>query len=429
VQDCGFDHRLITPAIRQNGLVGTNSIGQYCIVLLLEKAQSKMIAVSGVALTTYGRRKDGSSFRDWAALVFADALTMAELDTGDIDTLVVASESDFFTLQLNPASVIADDLGLAGVLAFRVEGGGASGQLAIHAGVARLMAGLARHVAVIGVDPSASGLPGDQAKDLYGFSFDAWTDGMTGASATMLYALSCQDFMARTGGTIDDLNYVTIKNRLNACDNPVAHLPRRHEKADIAASPMIASPYRRLHCSPLSDGAAAVILSRVDALPASRRLAPRITGIGAASDRTNLGARTNAGDFAAKRLAMQRACEMAGINAAQIDVAEVYDAYGGAELQAIAALGLSDQWQADLQNGVFHRDGRMPVNLSGGLMGQGAPAGAIGVGQTATCALLLEGRYHAGLQPARPLTYAVADTHGGICSTAAVTILSAAGAA
>lgn len=388
-----------------------------------------MVAVSGAALTSYGRRKDGSSFRDWAGQAFGEALAIADLAAGDIDTLVVASESDFFTLQLNPASVLADDLGLAGAVAFRVEGGGASGQLAVHAGVARLMAGLARHVAVIGVDPSASALPGGHVKDLYGFSFDAWTDGMTGASPTMLYALSFQDFMDRTGATIDDLDRVTIKNRLNACDNPKAHLPRRDREADIAASPMIASPYRRLHCSPLSDGAAAVILSRVDALPASRRLAPRITGIGAASDRANLGARTSPGDFAAKRLAMQRACTMARIDPKDIDMAEVHDAYAGAELQAVAALKLSDHWREDLRDGVFHRDGRLPVNLSGGLLGQGAPAGAIGVGQTATCALLLEGRYHPGLQPARPLTHALADTHGGICTTAAVTILSQPGAA
>ena len=73
---------------------------------------------------------------------------------------------------------------------------------------------------------------------------------------------------------------------------------------------------------------------------------------------------------------------------------------------------------------MFERDGRLPVNLSGGLLGQGAPVGATGVGQTATCALLLEGRYHSLLQPGQALTHALADTHGGICTSAAVTILS-----
>jgi acetyl-CoA C-acetyltransferase len=382
------------------------------------------VAVAGSALTPFGRRKDHSSFRDWAADAFFGALTMADLDQSDIDMVIVASESDFFTLQLNPASVIADDLGLAGAATFRVEGGGASGQLAVHAAVARLTGGLSRHVAVIGVDPSASTLPADQVKELYSYSFDAWTDGMNGASASVLYALSFQDFMARNGVGVEDLDLVTIKNRQNACDNPGAHLPRRHDTAEIAVSPMIAAPYRRLHCSPLSDGAAAVILSRVDALPGSRRTASRITGIGAASDRTNLGARAKPGDFSAKRQAMQRACAMAGIGPTQIDVAEIYDAYAGSELQSIAALGLSKDWRGELHDGAFAKDGRLPVNLSGGLMGQGAPVGATGVGQTATCAMLLEGRYHPDLQPTRSLTHALADTHGGICTTSAVTILS-----
>ena len=135
-----------------------------------------MVAVIGAALTPFGRRTDGSSFRDWAAAAFWQALAMAELQAADIDALVLASESDFFTLQLNPAAVIADDLGLSGAALLRVEGGGASGQLAVHAAMAQILGGPAKRVAVIGVDASASALPGAVTRDLYGFSFDAWTD-------------------------------------------------------------------------------------------------------------------------------------------------------------------------------------------------------------------------------------------------------------
>ena len=109
-----------------------------------------MVAVIGAALTPFGRRTDGSSFRDWAAAAFWQALAMAELQAADIDALVLASESDFFTLQLNPAAVIADDLGLSGAALLRVEGGGASGQLAVHAAVAQILGGLAKRIAVIG---------------------------------------------------------------------------------------------------------------------------------------------------------------------------------------------------------------------------------------------------------------------------------------
>ncbi|WP_421855935.1 thiolase family protein [Oricola sp.] len=389
-----------------------------------------MVLVIGAALTAYGRRKDGSSFRDWACSAFDAALAMSGLERTDVDALVVASESDFFTLQLNPASVLAQDLGLFGKATLRVEGGGASGQLAVHAGAERILSGRARRVAVLGVDPSASALGGDCVRRLYGYSFDAWTDGMTGVTATALYALSWQAFAAEHGGSDADLAAVTIKNRRNARSNPGAHLPRAHSEEEIKASPMIASPYRRLHCSPLSDGAAVLILSAPEAAPANRRKsAARITGIGASSAMPGLGHRTNPGRFIAKTRAMKQAVSMADIAPSDIGLAEIYDAYAGAELQGIAALGLADDVVYAARGGDFAPAGRCPVNLSGGLMGQGAPVGATGVGQAATCALLLEGRYHAALQPTRTPRHALADTHGGIATTCAVTVFSAGAAA
>jgi len=390
-------------------------------------AQSKVV-VCGAAITAFNRRTDGSSFRDWALTAFEDALTLSSLERQDIDALVVASESDFFSLQLNPASVLASDLGLVGASTMRVEGGGASGQLAIHTAARFIQSGAYKHVAVVGADPSASQLSGSAIKSLYGFSFDAWTDGMTGVSSTALYALSFQAFMQRVPVTDHHLGQVTKQNRANATHNPRAHLGKMHSQQEIDESPMLANPYRRLHCSPLSDGAASLILSASGYRPAKRKAAPTIVGIGAASDTAHLGARSDAGDFAAKRQAMQRACREADILPTKINIAEVYDAYAGAQIQAIDALGLSDDIPKDMQSGRFDKNGPCPINLSGGLMGQGAPVGATGVAQTASCALLLEGLYEEKLQPKTLPQYALADTHGGVCTTAAVTLLAGAAA-
>lgn len=383
------------------------------------------VVVSGAAQTPFNRRKDGSGPRDWAATAFNVALKTARLDPHQIDALFIGSESDFFALQLNPSSVLASDLGLTGAPAVRCEAGGASGQMAVQQAITAVQSGLYRHVAVIGVDASASGLPAEKIKELYGFSYDAWTDGLTGLTSTALYALSWQAFAPVYGLGPEDLAAVTQQNRSNACDNPDAHLPRQDRSEEIDASPMIASPYRRLHCSPLSDGAAALILSHTSTEPRSE--APVVAGIGSATDAMHLGARPRPGQFAAKQRAMKKACELAGIAPSAIGVAEVYDAYAGAQLQALAALGLSDSPAEDLRSGAFAPGGRCPVNLSGGLMGQGAPAGAIGVAQVAACARMLDGRYHAALQPSSIPNYALADTHGGICTTAGVTILKRAG--
>lgn len=384
------------------------------------------VAVSGMAITPFNRRKDSSSFRDWAFSACQKALAQSTLAPADIEALFVASESDFFTLQLNPASILASDNAIHGAATTRVEGGGASGQLAVHAAVRAIQSGAYKHVAVIGVDPSASQLPADAVRTLYGYSFDAWHDGMTGVSATALYALSYQLFADKHKTRDAHLAKVTITNRSNAMLNPNAHLGRTHTAEEINDSPVVASPYRRLHCSPLSDGAAAMILSGTNALPVERRHAAQIVGIGAASDHAHLGSRKEPGNFAAKTLAMQRACNEAGITPHSIELAEVYDAYAGAQLQALMALGLSHDLLSDIESEKFTVHGECPVNPSGGLLGQGAPVGATGVAQTISCAMQIEGKYHSALQRPTPPDFAVADTHGGVCTTSAVTILSGA---
>ncbi|MCR9139482.1 MAG: thiolase family protein [Alphaproteobacteria bacterium] len=389
-----------------------------------------MVLVAGTGMTAFNRRKDGSGFRDWAREAFETTLETSGIDRDDLDALVVASESDFFSLQLNPSSVLADDFGLKDAACHRVEGGGASGQLAVHAGVSMVLSGLAGSVAVVGFEPSASFLDTKTVTALYGFSFDAWTDGMTGISATALYALSAKAFMRRTGASTSDFAAVAVQNRANACRNPNAHLPLETSERDVLDSPMVSDPYRRLDCSPLSDGAAAIILCAPEKAPASRRAAPRIVGIGAANDRVRLGDRPDPGSFDAKKCAAKKAYRMADVSRpdSQIGIAEVYDAYSGAQLQAIEALGLSDDVIGAHRNRLFAPAGPLPINLSGGLLGQGAPVGATGIAQVIACSRQIEGTYHEGLQLAQPPRLAVADTHGGVGTTCAVTVLKSADA-
>ena len=380
---------------------------------------------AGGAMTPFNRRKDGSSFRDWARVAVQGALADAGLEAGDIDALIVASESDFFTMQLNPAALLADECGLIGVAAKRVEGGGASGHLAVHAGVAEVASGMTRRVLILGVEPSASHLKGADVGALYGLSFDAWTDGMTGIDSTSLYALSAQAFMARTGATLDDFAAIAIRNRAHAYANPNAHLPLSLSLEDVAASPVVASPYRRLDCSPLSDGAAAIILGRKHDLPQKPNGNARFRAATSAVDTVRLGERDDPGFFHGKQRAAQRAYAAAGVSAADIGLAEVYDSYSGAQLQALEALGLGgSQTLQAARHGVFDLGGDLPVNLSGGLLGQGAPVGATGLAQVLAAALQLEGRYFGHQAPHAP-RYALVDTHGGIATLNAISILEA----
>lgn len=382
------------------------------------------IIVAGGAMTPFNRRKDQSSWRDWAAEVFLAALDDAGLGPDDIDALVFSSESDFFTLQLNPASVLAPDLGLGGISVMRVEGGGASGHVAVQAAAMQVLSGQAARVAVIGAEPSASQLPASDVVALYGLSFDALTEGMTGVDATSLYALSAAGFMQRTGANAADFAGVAVRNRQHARHNPNAHLPL---DTDIEA--VLASAGHRRALSPAGLLAAVGWRGMRDSgpagdVPSEAGSRARLAGMAMVNDTARLGLRADPSRFGAKAVAAGRALAAAGISAADIGIAEVYDSYSGAQLQALEGLGLSADVVADERAGYFAADGRLPVNLSGGLLGQGAPVGAVGVAQVLSIARQLEGRYW-GLEPTRPARYGLVDTHGGIATNCAVSILEA----
>ena len=388
-----------------------------------------MIVIAGVGRTIFDRRKDNSHFRDWVGTAFEEALVMSGLARSELDALVVASESDFFSLQLNPGVVLASDLGLVGLPCQRVEGGGASGHLALQAGVAMIGSGQARRVAVVGFEATASGLPAEQVVRLYGMSFDAWTEGMSEIPPVALYALSAKAFMQRTGATLSDFTQIAVLNRQYAEANPLSRPLPAPSYDEVMESPALYDPYRKFDCSPLSDGAAAIILAEENAIPAARATrSASIAGCGNATAAARLGDRPDPGFFQAKQRAAQIAYSRAGIDRPHqaIGLAEVYDSFSGAQLQALEVLGLMSDANTLLhehREGYFARGGSLPVNLSGGLLGQGTVPGATGLAQIGACALQLEGCYHPGLQVDHAPRYALADTHGGIASVCAVTVI------
>ena len=390
---------------------------------------SSDICVLGGSAVRFARRRDGSSWRDWVREAGLGALEDSGLEPRDVDAVVVATESDFFSLQLAPGPVVAAELGFEGCETIRTESGGASGAAAVRAAHALVASRLARYVLVVGFEAVASHLGGDDVRLLYGLSFDAEIEGFAGATPAALYALSMRMHMARHGTTAEQFAAVAVANRANACANPLAHKPMRIGTEDVLASPMVASPYRRLDCSLLSDGAAAVVVAHSSRAPRVDRPRVRIAGSGAVTDRPRLGDRNRPDRFDAKARAARDAYAMAGVRAPadEIDCAEVYDAFSGAQIQAVEALGFVNEGDGGpaCAAGEFGREGRLPINLSGGLLGQGGAPGATGVVQAMTVQRLLEGRYFDGAQPRRALRRGIVDTHGGVCTSAVVQVFEA----
>ena len=249
---------------------------------------------------------------------------------------------------------------------------------------------------------------------------------MAGATAAALYALSIVEHMACHGTTAGQMAHVSVKNHGNAVGNPWAHKPMTITIDDVLVSPMVATPYRRLDCSLASDGAAAIVLAHPDSAPKAVRARSRITGSGVGSDFARLGDRAQRHAFRAKRCAAEAAYVMAGIEEAarDIDVAEVCDPFTGAEIQSLEALGLAPPGgaAAALAEGAFDAGGRLPVNLSGGLIGQGGAPGATGIAQVVTMDRLLGGRYR-DTDVGSDFRRGLVDVHGGVGTLAAVHVL------
>jgi acetyl-CoA C-acetyltransferase len=374
--------------------------------------------ILGGAVRRFGRSEDGSNPRDWALEVASQALKDAGIERGNIDSLIVAVESDHLMLQLSPGALLADEAGLHGVSLLRVEAGGASGAAGIAAAVAQIRAGVARSVMVLGVEHAASHMRGRDVAGLYGLSFDADLEGFAGFLPIHHYALSMQLFMAEFGVTSAHLDEVASTNHRHALDNPWAQRPGHIAPKDIAASEIISTPYRKGHCSPLSDGAAAVILSSDAWAPRRARRRIRISGTGCANDRVRLGDRRQPGRFLAKQDALTKACAMAGIASSgdRFQAVEVYDAFAGAQLQALEALGLhgSRPFQQALDDGWFSGKGPLVVNPSGGLIGQGAAPGATGIAQVLFLTRLMTGQQTCSSSGVDNPDRTLVDTHGGV---------------
>lgn len=389
-------------------------------------ADQKKPLITGASMIPFKRYQDGSNFRDWVRTVSNEALKEAELEHHEVEAVIVANESDLLSLQISPAALVVDEIGLHYASAVHVEAGGASGAAAIHQGFVLIGSGYARNVLVVGFEQTASRLNRSGVQQVYSLSFDADLEGWAGASTAALYALSYQAYCNEYGCDPALAAGVSVKNHGNAIHNAYAHKPMDISVADVLASEIVSDPYRLLDCSMVSDGAAALVLSNSSQ---QTRTGPKvkITGSACSTDYVRLGDRQQTHWFAAKHRAAQIAYAMAGITSPdrQIDVAEVYDAFSGAEFQAIEALGLCPPGEAGMQfqSDRFSVNGSLPINLSGGLIGQGGAPGATGIAQAITLYRLLSNDYFAELQPRQSLRRGVADAHSGIATTNIVHVL------
>ncbi|QAY62592.1 thiolase domain-containing protein [Xylanimonas allomyrinae] len=384
------------------------------------------VGIIGVAHTPFGKLPD-ETVVSLVERVTAEVLDDADVDALDVDEVFVSQFNSGLTPFAFPSSLpIGADAGLWGTPMTRVENACASGSAAVHQGLRAIASGLADTVLVVGVEKMTHASGADVARALLGADLDrAGSDAPAGFAG--VFAAVADAYAARWDADPwlgDVLGRIAAKNHANGCANPWAQL-RKDLGVEFCSTvsdlnPVVAGRLRRTDCSPVSDGAAALLLRRS---PATRLAS--ITGFGHANDHLRA-ARRDITDFAAGRLAVQRALAMAGLTLDDLSFAEVHDCFTIAELVIYEMLGLTEpgQGRRAIDEGWVQRDGRLPVNVSGGLKAKGHPVGATGVSQHVLAALQLAGR--AGdLQLAAP-SAGLVHNMGGLAVANYATVLAAA---
>jgi acetyl-CoA acetyltransferase len=367
------------------------------------------VAVVGAGMSNFGAFP-GKASRDLFVEAFQGLRASVDkgLDPQDIEALYIGNySSDLFENQGHTAPFMADWVGLAPRPATRIEDACASSGVALREGILAVASGLYDVVLVGGVEKMTD-LPTERVTDTLATASDTLYEIPAGFTFPGFYAAMATAYMDQYGATPEAFMKVGLKNHENGALNPKAQfgatirqvMDKKKAKAeargrpvpswgdemeflhDERANPTIAWPMRLFDCSPISDGAAALLLVREDLARSFTDDPLYLVGTGQASD-VALHDRDTLTALCAAQLAAGQAYRMAGVTPADIKVAEVHDCFTIAEVIATEDLGFfpAGQGYRRAEEGQTALNGPRPVNTSGGLKSKGHPVGASGAGQ------------------------------------------------
>ena len=368
--------------------------------------------IAGAGMTRFGRRDE--NLQDLMAEAGLAAMHDAGIERPDALVVAVMNPEEF-TGEGNYGSLIATRLGLSHVPAMRVETATSSGVAAVYAAFAGIAAGFHRSILVVGGEKMTH-LPTPRVSEIIGRSIDPHEKSY-GTTMPALAGLITRAVMHRRGLSLREISQVAVKNHAHGARNPFAHFQEAVTLEAVMESRLVADPLRLFHCCPISDGAAALVLT-LD------RRSVRVAGIGQGADTIAVRYRTDLTSFRATQAAAEAAYRMAGFGAARVEVAEIHDAFTPFELMSLEDTGLVPVGKAGraTMDGETAIGGRLPVNTSGGLKARGHPLAATGIAQIVELFWQLTGRADGRQVEAR---VALAQSIGGLATNNWVTLLEA----
>ncbi|MGP8319401.1 MAG: thiolase domain-containing protein [Methanosarcinaceae archaeon] len=353
------------------------------------------VAIIGVKSTNIGEMWE-HSFRDIFVEAGIGALKDAGVSGEDINSMYVGNMSGGqFVDQEHVGALIADYSGLARNLhvpAIRVEAACASGGLALRQGILAIASGHEDIVVAAGVEKMTD-LSASSASSALTAAADREWEGIMGATFPGLYALIARLHIHRYGTTSEQLAEVAVKNHFNGSMNPIAQYKNRINVDTVLNSIMVADPLHIFDCSPISDGASALVLAPAEIAHEYTDTPIYIKASAQASDTIALHDRRDITTLDATVAAAKKAYKMARVTPEDIDLIEVHDCFTIAEICAIEDLGFAKKGEGGkvTAEGETAIGGRIPVNTSGGLKACGHPVGATGIKQAVEITQQLRG--------------------------------------
>ena len=376
---------------------------------MTQKKLSRGVVVVGAGVCKFGVFPEKSS-RDLFVEAYQEMKSSVDkgFNPRDIQAMYLGNfSSDQFERQAHLAPIVASWIGLTPIPTFRVEDACASGGVALRQGILAIASGLYDMVLVGGVEKMTD-LPINEVTEALASAADIQFEIPAGFTFPGFYATMATAYMHQYSADPQAFKYVSIKNHENGALNDKAQFGIRikdiyeGKKAKAAAqskpvptweseleflgdprgNPWIAWPMSLFDCSPVSDGAATVLLVSEDLAAKYTDHPIHVIGTGQASDGA-LSERDSLTHIPSAVAAAKQAYEMAGVGPNDIDLAEVHDCFTIAEIMASEDLGFfkhGEGWKAAM-DGKTARNGEFPINTSGGLKSKGHPVGASGAAQ------------------------------------------------